>query len=212
MNIDTVLSAKVSRNAKMIYLRRYMGITLQEIGSIFGVTYQRAQQICRKVDPVVTKQKPHKMTKSERKELSFWKNVQIAGENDCWLWIGATHGGKEGYRYGTLDGRIYSHRFSYFLHNDSGEGDGGTMEVCHKCNNPLCVNPKHLYLGTHKQNMADREQRYKTGDLIRTGGVKSKHSDDIVRALKEAKNPYALARQNGIPYGSVHALLRRNVL
>ena len=212
MNLNTLLSANVSRKAKIIYLRRYMGFTHDEIGSIFGITRQRVQVICQNIKPIKNNPKVHKMTKIERQEIYFWKNVQISEWDFCWIWTGSSNGGNGSYRYGTLDGRTYAHRFSYFIHNPSANEEERNLEVCHRCNNSLCVNPAHLYLGTHEKNMEDRTKRYESGELTRKGEKKSKHSDDIVRELKLSPKPYALARKIGIPYGSVYTLLKRSIL
>lgn len=85
----------------------------------------------------------------------FWDKVNKT--SDCWNWTGATNKWKRGLGgYGIIgiDGKnIKSHRFSWELHN--GPIPKGKF-VLHKCNNRLCVNPDHLYLGTQRNNMMDR--------------------------------------------------------
>lgn len=70
----------------------------------------------------------------------------------CWLWTGAWNG--EGYGLFRHTKRV--HRFSYELHHGP-IPDG--LFVCHRCHVPACVNPDHLYAGTHTQNMLDRRGR-----------------------------------------------------
>ena len=78
----------------------------------------------------------------------FWKNVKRT--KGCWIWIGAKH--PKGYGFFRLGEPYRSHRFSWMLFHGRIPKD---MSVLHKCDNPPCVNPKHLYLGTYKDNARD---------------------------------------------------------
>jgi hypothetical protein len=72
-------------------------------------------------------------------------------ESGCWLWLGSKS--CEGYGQVTIQGEtIGTHRFSYLYFK--GE-DSGDLLICHECDNPPCVNPKHLWLGTNSDNMQD---------------------------------------------------------
>ena len=74
----------------------------------------------------------------------------------CWLWSGSTHNG-----YGMLgirDATIRAHRASWELHKGSIPEN---MLVLHKCDTPPCVNPEHLFLGTHQDNVADKVSKFR---------------------------------------------------
>ena len=91
----------------------------------------------------------HYSTVAER----FWKKVEIRDENDCWSWKGARSRGT-GYGSFTVGTnlRVGAHRYMYELLN--GHIPEGLF-VMHTCDNPICVNPHHLMLGTHNENMQD---------------------------------------------------------
>lgn len=119
------------------------------------------------------------MTDAER----FWMRVRPEVEG-CWEWAGG-HTSKA--KYGQFcvkgdDGKHrprYAHRFSYELHY--GPIPCG-MHVCHKCDNPGCVRPDHLFLGTDKDNHHDSIRKGRRRGVVVT--------DEAVRAIK-------LARRNG---------------
>lgn len=81
----------------------------------------------------------------------FWSKVDVREEDECWEWRGGKDSdGYGGVRVGNRDYR--AHRYSWMINY----GDiPKNFLVCHKCDNPPCINPKHLFLGTHKDNVND---------------------------------------------------------
>lgn len=80
-------------------------------------------------------------------EIKFWKKVDRRGPDECWKWTGAIN--QAG--YGAF-GNNHAHRTSYEI--TYGPIPDGLF-ILHKCDNPPCVNPNHLFVGTHQDNMRD---------------------------------------------------------
>lgn len=127
-------------------------------------------------------------------ESRFWRKVDKSG--DCWIWTGAKM--KSGYgrlRTGGVGSDVWNaHRVSY--HINKGEIPDGLF-VLHKCDNPSCVNPDHLFLGDHDENMRDKARK---GRGAGENHPRSQLTDKQAREIKFAKGKthQELADQYGV--------------
>lgn len=131
----------------------------------------------------LAKSKPTGPYSKETGEVRFWSRVTKGA--DCWLWTGYK---LRGYGAFWVARRFYyAHRYSWQLHN--GDIPGGLC-VLHNCpggDNPLCVNPAHLFLGTNRDNVADRDQKGRQCKGVRHWCAKL--NDELVRMVRRRHVP-----------------------
>ncbi len=144
---------------------------------------------------------------------NFWKHVdKSSGDNACWIWTGAKY--KHGHGCFSLAGKnLTASRASYIIH--FGPILNGLL-VCHNCpngDNPSCVNPTHLFLGTQKENMANAKGKNRlihvTGEAH--GKAKLTLSDVSIIRQRYAKGDISmgkLAKEYNVSAMAVYCVIR----
>jgi hypothetical protein len=113
---------------------------------------------------VYVKPKPFDLRSVQECEERFWSKV-AQDPDGCWTWTGTRS--RQGYGFFKLRGRMLkAHRCSYALTYGEIPDD---LFVCHRCDNPTCVRPDHLFLGTARDNTMDRDQKGRTARGDRNG-------------------------------------------
>lgn len=124
-------------------------------------------------------------------EDRFWQRVNKIG--DCWLWTGGLNFKGYGNFSARRNGQMFwkAHRYSWALHNEKIPKD---MMVLHSCDNPWCVNPEHLSLGTSDDNIRQRNERGRTAHGRNTRHVKLQ-PEDVIHIRISDKTHSELARE-----------------
>lgn len=116
-------------------------------------------------------------------------------ESGCWLWLGPVQGDGPGKGHGRFipnrdQRKVLAHRWSYALRN--GEIPKG-MLVLHRCDVPSCVNPNHLFLGTHADNNRDRSTKHRSA--VGERGGKAKLSTEAVIEIRSTPRRYRVVQE-----------------
>lgn len=129
----------------------------------------------------------------------FWSKVEKRGPDDCWLWTAATN--EHGYGVMRPEGKrtgptIKAHRVALQLAGVEIDG----LLIRHACDNPPCVNPAHLSVGTHKDNSADMVARGRSPRGSRSGAAKLTEAQvvEIRTRYAAGERQRALAVEYGI--------------
>lgn len=140
----------------------------------------------------------------------FWEKVKIGDADECWEWQGAiTKRGYGNFRY--KNSPVYTHRVAWQLTNGF-IPDG--KYILHNCDNPKCVNPKHLRVGTQQDNVTDMVKRNRNAKGQKNGMAKL--TDEIVLKIIQLWNNSKLtapqiAKVMGTTKGTIHGIAHREI-
>lgn len=106
-------------------------------------------------------------TRAAQREQEFWQSVDKRSDDECWIWLKSCT--RIGYGRVSLGCKTYlAHRVAYYFSHPGKITLQGPKNrrahglVLHTCDNRRCCNPRHLYVGTHAENMRDRQIRNRT--------------------------------------------------
>lgn len=135
----------------------------------------------------------------------FWQLVNQKADNECWTWLGY----RDRNRYGQFnDGTkiVYAHIYSFIL---AGNVLIPGNYVLHSCDVPACVNPKHLFQGTQKDNIQDCKLKGRNNKGKKNGHAKLTEND-VINILKELKDKdnHELGSMYGVSYATISDIRR----
>ena len=144
----------------------------------------------------------------------FWEKVKKVEGDGCWEWTGCRM--KSGYGQigrGRRHGNDTTHRVSWELEHGTPVPAG--MCVCHRCDNPACVRPSHLFLGTPMDNVHDRIAKGRTRLATPRRGFDSPYAivtremaDEMRRRFAAGETQVAIGKSMGVSNSTVHSVVR----
>lgn len=153
-------------------------------------------------------------------EDRFWEKVNLLSDDECWEWKATRSHKGYGEFYSKLRGgrKTRAHQVAWILsHGEIPDG----MCVCHKCDNPACVNPRHLFVGTALDNNKDKMEKGRWKSRFLYGidhpqhGTKSKFNkltEDNVKEIRILKNSgytlRSIAERFGVSHGVVNNIIQ----
>lgn len=142
----------------------------------------------------------------------LWEKVLVAGPDDCWEWQGALDSGGYGHIVDETGRVKKAHRLVMLLSGVDVDG----LHVCHTCDNRRCCNPGHLFLGTHRDNMRDRDRKGRTVLPPARSGARNSQARlteadiDEIRWLHAANHPpRELAHVFGVSRSTITLIVSR---
>jgi len=140
----------------------------------------------------------------------FFTSFSVDPDTKCWEWDALTH--RQGYGWLHFQGKYHlAHRVAWFIF--WGRMPQPKEAVCHKCDNPKCVNPDHLFVGTQKDNVADciAKGRARKGHPIGSKNPRAIFTEEQVRnILRDTRKQRDIAREHGCAESTISMIKRGN--
>ena len=150
----------------------------------------------------------------QRPKQRFFNFVEKT--DSCWVWLGSTVGGYG--NFGLEGGTVRAHRFSYEMYKSQIPKTKNKHDYCvlHTCDNPLCVNPEHLKLGSQIENILDRHKKgrdYKPKGLFNPAAKLNYEKAEIIRAEYESGGTSLpkLAKKYGVGTSTIYRVIKKKV-
>lgn len=147
-------------------------------------------------------------------KTNFESKFSRSGIGECWNWLS----GCDGHGYGAFlvcGKQEMAHRFSYQFY--IGEIPEGKC-VLHRCDNPKCVNPNHLWIGTKGQNNTDRSNKGRNAKNVQFQDRKGERNarakltnEDVINIRKSHLNGVKCAEFYGVTHALIYAIRKRKI-
>lgn len=196
----------MTRNSPTTERHRF---TCQGCSAEFSVSTARLRQTSARGFVIRFCSKPCMVAQQRATNLREYFNARVdrSSADGCWPWTGTLN--VTGYGNGHCNSkRFLSHRLGFELANGP-IPDG--MEVCHRCDNPRCVRPDHLFLGTHAENMADMSKKGRSARGERNGIAKltANAAREIRRLVSMGEMKIEIAKRFGVGESVVRSIAKR---
>lgn len=144
-----------------------------------------------------------KIVVTDRLIREFWARVTPKGKRECWNWRGQVSARGYGRQQNPPGNHaLFAHRVSFAIHF----GDTA-LYVCHRCDNPRCVNPYHLFAGTQLDNMRDMLSKGRKSGPLGVANHKAKLTAAKVRYIRQSRQSHsALGRKFGVSHQSIRSV------